>query len=54
MIYCASNGKPCDGICRKENLERERKILSKCPAAYGSVAKQPQSKFLIKRDFKWH
>ena len=34
-LKCACNNKKCNGVCRKENLFRERKKLNNCPAAYG-------------------
>ena len=40
-IYCACNGQECEGICRKEHLNRQRgcwaatpKQKGRCPAAY--------------------
>jgi len=55
MIFCASTGRKCSGICRKQNLNRERKFLKVCPAAYGGIEEHTrQKKYLIKRDFKWH
>ena len=41
-ITCACNGLKCDGICRKENLHRDRKFLKQCPAA--SETKEKNSK----------
>lgn len=34
-IICASNNKECKGVCREANLERPRKKLQCCPAAFG-------------------
>lgn len=35
FLCACGNGLKCKGICRETNLFRKRKILKRCPAAYG-------------------
>ena len=35
-IMCACNGKACVGECREKNLERKRKDMKYCPAAFSN------------------
>ena len=35
MITCSCNDKPCDGICREQNLGRETMKDRRCVAAVG-------------------
>lgn len=47
-LLCACNALPCDGICRKTNLNRKRISGSRCPSAY---IKEPKKK---KREYRRH
>ncbi len=41
MITCSCNDKPCDGICREQNLKRATSPLRRCSAAEGFDVPEP-------------
>ena len=45
LIRCACNKKPCEGICRKTNLNRKRQDGNPCPSAYIPPKKRRERRY---------
>jgi len=44
-IRCACNNRPCEGVCRRKNLNRKRLDGNPCPAAFIPARKRRERRY---------